>query len=370
MSHFTVMVALPPEEVENGVEGALAEALQPFHEYECTGIRDQYVRFVDQTDELTQEYQTGHSTKCAVNKQTGEIVTYPATDKRFWRAATSDESSKFNNEKSKPTSFLADSVRLDLDGVHFKGSELNRDKGEYENVQVFAFDEAEWEIRDVPYTELHKTLLDYAKSEDGGGYEEGGDYHCIQDGKFGEFTNPDAKWDWWQIGGRWSGAYLLADGSRTDIARKGDIQFNKLIGEKLKAVMPVYDEFRKVIDENGGMKSWSETLSSYGKENVDDAREFYHNQPARKALGELVSSPFHDLDQYLVEREVFEKRKQFEVVSAFAILHKGTWNQKGNMGYWGMVANEKSPESWEDSFMAIFDAIPDDYTLVNVDCHI
>ena len=47
MSHFTVLVITPDNN-----PGTLEAALQPFHEYECTGIEDQYVVDVDVTDEV------------------------------------------------------------------------------------------------------------------------------------------------------------------------------------------------------------------------------------------------------------------------------------------------------------------------------
>jgi len=35
--------------------------------------------------------------------------------------------------------------------------------------------------------------------------------------------NPESKWDWWSIGGRWAGFYTLTNGRNADMARKGDI---------------------------------------------------------------------------------------------------------------------------------------------------
>jgi len=103
MSHFSVLVVTEnPEQVE--------AALQPYHEYECTGTEDQYVRFVEEdTSDLQKEHRE-------------HLEKYP------------------------------DSTKEDF--------------GQF--VQ-------EWH-----------------------GYE-------MKGGKWGRHTNPDAKWDWWKVGGRWSG---------------------------------------------------------------------------------------------------------------------------------------------------------------------
>ena len=45
MSHFTVLVITDSEPTNE----VLSATLQPFHEYECTGIDDVYVRDVDRT---------------------------------------------------------------------------------------------------------------------------------------------------------------------------------------------------------------------------------------------------------------------------------------------------------------------------------
>lgn len=51
MSHFCVAVI-----TADGTEYSVAEALQPFHEYECTGRKDEYVIPVDVHDELVSDY--------------------------------------------------------------------------------------------------------------------------------------------------------------------------------------------------------------------------------------------------------------------------------------------------------------------------
>ena len=50
MSHFTVAVVLPEYTKES-----LEQALQPFHEYECTGVKDEDVKFIPLTPEELSE---------------------------------------------------------------------------------------------------------------------------------------------------------------------------------------------------------------------------------------------------------------------------------------------------------------------------
>jgi hypothetical protein len=43
--------------------------------------------------------------------------------------------------------------------------------------------------------------------------------------------NPDSKWDWYTVEGRWSGYFALKDGSRVDEALKGDVDWEKMRSE-------------------------------------------------------------------------------------------------------------------------------------------
>jgi hypothetical protein len=57
-------------------------------------------------------------------------------------------------------------------------------------------------------------------------------------------------------------------------------------------------------------------------------------------------------------------------VSTFAVIKDGKWYQKGQMGWWAMVADEKDKDVWEQEFAKLIDEAPDDEWFALVDCHI
>lgn len=60
----------------------------------------------------------------------------------------------------------------------------------------------------------------------------------------------------------------------------------------------------------------------------------------------------------------------FNTISMFAFVDKdGMWHERGHMGWWAMVSNEKDPEAWEAEIVNLLNASIDDY-LVSLDCHI
>ena len=52
MSHFTVSVITS----ERPTDAVLTKALAPFHEFECTGLDNEYVQDIDETQEMRDEY--------------------------------------------------------------------------------------------------------------------------------------------------------------------------------------------------------------------------------------------------------------------------------------------------------------------------
>lgn len=110
-------------------------------------------------------------------------------------------------------------------------------------------------------------------------------------------SNPQAKWDWWEIGGRWNGEVRAA--------RRSD-----------------------------------ETGFNFG----DDYHQLAENMLPVKQL-------HHELTCFAV------------------VTPDGAWHQKGEMGWWAMVNNEKGNEEWQKEAIQMLQQHQEDL-LVGVDCHI
>ena len=206
--------------------------------------------------------------------------------------------------------------------------------------------------------------------------------------------NPNSKWDWYQLGGRWSGMLKLKEGADGEVgepsfisevraevgyadqAFKRDIDFE---GMRNEAEAKCRAEYDRVVAIFGGEIPKVEHLWStvIDKENpffdpmtIDEKRDFYHAQP-----GSLKSKEFHkelgwnfELDEYQKPLDQLVKETRESAGQTFSILKDGVWYEKGEMGWWACVSNEK--DDWSAEFAKLLDEIPDD-TLVSVyDCHI
>lgn len=206
--------------------------------------------------------------------------------------------------------------------------------------------------------------------------------------------NPNSKWDWYQLGGRWSGMLKLKEGADGEVgepslisevraevgyadqAFKRDIDFEGMRNEAEARCRAEYD---RVVAIFGGEIPKVEHLWStvIDKENpffapmtIDEKRDFYHAQP-----GSLKAKEFQkelgwnfELDEYQKPLDELVKERRESAGQTFAILKDGVWYEKGEMGWWACVSNEK--DNWSSEFAKLLDEIPDD-TLVSVyDCHI
>jgi len=170
------------------------------------------------------------------------------------------------------------------------------------------------------------------------------DKYCSYDMNGNELStyNPNSKWDWYKIGGRWGGAFeeYGIDPSGT---RVGDIK------------------------------------SLYDQGEYDKAARFWElyveeQEPKDEEEKELIKFVFYKKEYYLdryKDKDTYAKcRAQF---GTFAIVTPdGVWHEPGRMGWWGMSGeSDEDGLDWEMNFCDryIKTANPD-WTLTIVDCHI
>lgn len=257
MSHFTVLVVTADPSDE-----AITKALAPFHEYECTGVDDEYVYDVDVTDEAKKALAEYTYTRWV----DADGIRHDPYKARFYR------------EPVKEDGLGRGPHGLGSNGkVSWDSRDWGDGKGYRTKVHMTA-EEVGMTAIEVPVADV-KSIAEWA--EDYGGWE------LRDDGRFYKHTNPNAKWDWWKIGGRWEGHLKLKSGAAANQARKSEVD-----------------------------------IASY--ENDD-----------------LVT---------------------------FAVLVDGEWKERGRMGWFACVSDEK--DDWSSEFMNILDSIPEDKFLTVVDCHI
>lgn len=311
MSHFCLLVIGPTNEAE------LAAALQPFHEFECTGMDDAYVQDIDRTEEAKKEYEASDSSS------TESFLEF-VEGWYGWKSVTAEN--------------------IDRSGPHKYGYVLIDDKGEV--------------------------------------------VKCV------DRTNPEKHWDWWVIGGRFAGRLLCGPNARyvmggtgtaltCDSLRISDIDFDGLKARKKTEAFERFDEWFTLQCFLPVARTLQDIRAEMGTDKEDEARSAYYLQPRVQALrtkfspmdGDLLSLypcvPGVDEDRVCRAARTAAGDKAAErPLGAFAVLKDGKWYERGEMGWWGIVHDEKDGDEWDRQFAGLIANLPPETVITYVDCHI
>jgi hypothetical protein len=99
-----------------------------------------------------------------------------------------------------------------------------------------------------------------------------------------------------------------------------------------------------------------------------DAQEFYNGQGAIKALhkGDIWSNT----DQFLTDHGTYVEDARNAALTTFAVIYQGTWFERGGMGWFGCVSDEKEKGVWVETFDEILSKLTPTDLVTIVDCHI
>lgn len=362
MSHFVTAVF-----TKTGLDTELKRALQPFHEFECTGTNDEYIQDVDVTEETWNEYMNHTSTM--MKMPDGSLEDF--YDNRFYREMTPEE------KKDNPYGFGSHN------GVRFTSADWGDGQG-YRAKAHFIPEGCE--KVDIPMSEkksflefiegwhgIEGTINEGEKPDIAGKHKYG--YVVLSEGAekqgvLGVFkrTNPNKHWDWWVIGGRWNGRLLDKQGKSHNALRLKDWDFETSIKTETQNSVDLYNRFEMIVNGRS-YKTWDELKTEH--EDMQIVREQFHNQEVCQDLCKDNDLIWIYYDMINLGKEAWIKKNSFSNVVPFAFVDlKGNWHEKGKMGWWGIVTDEKESEDWNDHFVNYVRSLDQDTIITCVDCHI
>lgn len=182
-------------------------------------------------------------------------------------------------------------------------------------------------------------------------------------------TNPNRKWDWWQIGGRWSGRLKLKSGARVDQATKAEIDFKRISDDAARKAEDDWEHAHAITGGLSDFVTWDEMRAMHDGD-IDRARVAYREQRAMAAVREDERLRWDKLDRFKTSRDEFVQAARDASFSTFAVLKDGKWYERGRMGWWAIVSDEKGQDAWNRELASLVENLPDETTLTVVDCHI
>jgi hypothetical protein len=354
IDNYKEKVKLPAKDGESLVD----EALAPYMENCCAEPDRKYMEFYDEEERYRKEYEEGSR----------EMVVMP--DGRLllpW------------NEEFKVKPKEGESP-LESMGRHEVPAHLAK--------------------RQVPFNETYATFEEFVKEWHG---------HKERDhltGKFGYWQNPNAKWDWYEIGGRWAGFFKLKPGekgfqgkqynfaqeypesNRADVCFKAQLDLEGMRKAAVKRAKARWELARKIM-VTPEFLSWEQVKEKFNvtptrdsKGDIEAARKFYWNQPPVKTFrnygmteegrkNELLDL-FEGPDEFQVPLTEYMDRARRRAVTTHAFVKNGKWHEHGRMMMFATVdpSTELDEETWWSMYSNMLDELPDDALLVLVDCHI
>jgi hypothetical protein len=319
MSHFTVLVVGADPE----------EQLVPFQENNMGNCPVEFLKFFETETENTEEYENKSVTR--VQMPDGRLL------------STYDDEFK-------------------LPGAIGLGTRTHEVPAHLPQIEV--------PLKDL-YSDFDTFMREYC------GYEE----KDPKTGQYGYWENPNAKWDWYQLGGRWAGFFKLKPDLGKDIecnrgepswwngdtpipfdqvdqAYKKDIDWAAMSRKKNEEAAEIWEKWEALLDKFGGEE---------GFKNAD--AKAYHAE-----TGERLPSAYFDFGiHWNPDEERYDTREEFIIrrqLSTFAVLKDGVWYQKGEMGWWGAVREAMSEREWKEKWTEMVQELDEDTLLSVYDCHI
>jgi hypothetical protein len=398
MSHFAVMIIHKEDE-------DIDDLLQPYHEFECTGIDDQYVKDVDITDEAREAYEKDTEKQY---KDPQGVLHYPYLD-CFYRDPTDKEIDEIDPLAG--TGCCGDILYTSKDWNDGRGyrPKIHFIPDGWEEIEVLVSDTktfAEY-VKDyygTPIVKISQTVTEDCKY----GYvltDDNGDVVKVINR-----TNPNAKWDCWEVGGRYSGKLLVKagangdkgnsgalgtqyDSSGLDVARIGDLDFPKMLQRNIDKVNGRYKEDFEALRQRNPDEAWLHASSGFAvwcemlgkrQDALTRLRQAWENNGKDGMFYKFINNSVASNSdaEYVRETDRFDGSWRNATVplatallhevplTAFAIIKDGEWYERGKMGWWGMISDEKHLGEWNQKVSELLQASDPDMIVSIVDCHI
>jgi len=352
MSHFSVLV------IGNDVE----EQLEPFQENNMESCPAEYLEFIDIQDEYQEKW----------DKNEVEISNwYPDRDNISF---SRDQWVKLNKKEVIDIESYKDNVFLSISNgdrlaVTYK---LRGTKGLSKPVYASVSKVEQKENNEYSFTltpiyppkrvkiqDVYKDFEEYCKLYHGSKVDS-------VKGRHGYWENPDAKWDWYEIGGRWTGFFKLVSEDKIKYPELATHGRSGLIAHDAKdgtADQVAVTDIDLVIPEEDLKKSYRfwEVYVEGAKKTTEEKQDNFCNHVFYKK-------------EYYIERYKTKENyaKATNSLQTYAVLRDGEWIEQGSMGWFGCSSEtHEEAEEWSSSFYDKFiKDLPEETLLTVVDCHI
>ena len=302
MSHFAVaVISRTPEEVER--------LLAPYQENNMGNCPSEYLEFVDEEEMCRGSYETG-----------------------FMKKIVSPDGQLF-----------------DVDDPQFR----DPDSHAFERKYVIP---ADYKEILVSFRDLYPTFENYMKEYCG--YDE----RDNEIGRYGYWTNPNSKWDYWRIGGRFRGLLKASKGTL------GELSWEYTMDKENRYLEAAgqYDQAQiKDIDFSLDQELYNKAARFW--------EVYVEKAPLKPEENPKAFDSFYTPEHY---KQLYESKESYAKEQAgfstwALVTPEGEWYQKGDMGWWATHnGTAESFRNFSEAFERILSKCDPEWYITVVDCHI
>lgn len=329
MSHFTVLVAL--EDVSESID----EIMEPF--WEQTENPD-YLEFIDAEEQHRTQYES-KGINC-VRMPNGTICL--PYDPIFSKLYTVENGVVYKEEFGQ---------------LHHKKRTKKAKKIQF--------------LPDYPYKKLYKSFVNFLE-----------DYHGYQynktENRYGYYTNPNAFWDWYQIGGRWAYSFLVKENYKEPIKTelswasdpnppKAPKGYKWVSAAEKGAIEWALMKQLSVNEQTEMFHKYQKAFNTQSLEELEFPLYVITDQGIEN-LGTTVYYKDETLENFLARHNLSNKDEYGFIPYGF--VNNGEYYSLGDMGWWGVSTNEKEEEKWNKEVNNFLDSLDDSQIIVLLDCHV
>ena len=208
--------------------------------------------------------------------------------------------------------------------------------------------------------------------------------------------NPDSKWDYWRIGGRWGGSFPFDPDFASEVLTpergwdspdklkllscdggpKRALDLGKMRDDAAEEARETYRAYHALTGHLPEALPWqvfADNVSEGNGYTIEQAREEYHKQPRVQALRGTDFQWREDcIKEFGVSEDTYAEKARAGAVPGFAVVTTdGRWMAPGSMGWFAVTdATDGSRIQYLEAANAYIESLPDDAWLVTVDMHI
>lgn len=199
--------------------------------------------------------------------------------------------------------------------------------------------------------DYYETFEDYLEQDEG--------LVINEDGEIGSLGNPNAKWDYWVVGGRWLGLLKLKPGCDGGIGHPslllGDVKYEENACDQARVCDVDFSRDQKAYDR--AIRFWEVVVDGQPIREGECKRNFFTPYTTKYYINQFGT------------KEAYADYESALMTWAF-ITPDGKWAENGNMGWFGLSdATSDTRKTYAEAFNEMVKNGQELWITI-VDCHI